>query len=208
MTPAPRNSTADAKGRLRGERARDWAEVQEVQFAAACHAAWAHAKVGPSTCHLDAGCGSGMAAALSTSPGDMVSGFNSFQYVGDAARALREVGRVTRPGGTIVTMTWGEPAGMEAAGHVAALKPLLPPPPTGAGGLTPLEVVDVNTPWHYHDLATAPRGAVSSNVVVKAAEHSGEDALVAAMTEFSMPFHKPNGSIGFNAAARYLVATV
>ncbi len=123
-------------------------------------------------------------------------------------------------------MTWGEPAGMEAAGHVAALKPLLPPPPPGAGGpfalseeaalrgfaeaggLTPVEVIDVDTPWHYPDLETALRGLASSGVAAKAAMHSGEDALVAAMTEFLTPFRKPDGSIGFGARARYLVATV
>lgn len=30
---------------------------------------------------------------------DLVTGFNSFQYAGNAAQALREAGRVTRPGG-------------------------------------------------------------------------------------------------------------
>lgn len=258
--------TSQANGRLWGARARDWAEVQEGQFAAAYHAVLAHAKVGPGTHHLDAGCGAGMATALSASLGaavsgldasdalleiarertlggdfrqgdlealpfdddsfDVVTGFNSFQYASDAAQALREAGRVTRPGGKIVIMTWGDPAGMEAAGHIAALRPLLPPPPPGAGGpfalsqeaslrafakaggLTPLEVVDVDAPWHYPDLATALRGMSSSGVAVKAAEHSGEDALRSAMAEFLKPFEKPDGSITFGASARYLVATV
>ena len=62
----------------------------------------------------------------------------------------------------IVIMTWGEPAGMQAASLVAALKPHLPAPPSGApgpfalsdetalrafaaaGGLTPGAVFDVN----------------------------------------------------------------
>lgn len=239
--------------------------MQEGQFAAAYHAVLAHAGVGPGTRHLDAGCGAGMAAALSASLGarvsgldasealldiardrtpggdfrlgdleslpfdddafDLVTGFSSFQYAGDAVQALREAGRVTRPGGRVVIMTWGEPAGMEAAGHIAALKPLLPPPPPGAGGpfalsaesalrgfaetggLVPLEVVDVDVPWHYPDLATALRGMASSGVAVKAAEHSGEGALVSAMVEFLSPFRKTDGSIGFGARARYLVAT-
>jgi SAM-dependent methyltransferase len=266
MVQTPAKGTAPANGRLWGARARDWAEVQEGQFAAAYHAVLAHAVVGPGIRHLDAGCGAGMAAALSASLGaavsgldasdalleiarertpggdfrqgdlealpfdddsfDVVTGFNSFQYAGDAAQALREAGRVTRPGGKIVIMTWGEPAGMEAAGHVAALKPLLPPPPPGAGGpfalsqearlrafaqaggLTPLEVVDVDTPWHYPDLATALRGMASSGVAVKAAQHSGTQTLTAVMTEFLTPYQNPDGSIGFGATARYLVATV
>lgn len=266
MTKTLDKRTSETNGRLWGARANDWADVQEGQFAAAYHAVMAHAEVGPGTDHLDAGCGAGMAAALSASLGaavsgldasetlleiarertpggdfqqgdlealpfddnsyDLVTGFNSFQYAGDAAQAVREAGRVTRPGGKIVIMTWGEPAGMEAAGHVAALKPLMPPPPPGAGGpfalseeaslrafaeaggLVPLEIVDVDTPWHYPDIVTALRGMASSGVAVKAAEHSGEDALTSAMAEFLKPFQKPDGSITLGASARYLVATV
>ena len=266
MVETLNKGTSDINGRRWGARARDWADVQEGQFAAAFHAVLAHAEVGPGTNHLDAGCGAGMAAALSASLGarvsgldaaetllkiarervpngdfrqgdlealpfeddsfDLVTGFNSFQFAGDAEQALREAGRVTRPGGKIAIMTWGEPAGMEAAGHIAALKPLLPPPPPGAGGpfalsqeaslrafaeaggLTPLETVDVDTPWHYPDLETALRGMASSGVAVKAAEHSDEDALMSAMTAFLKPFEKPDGSVTFGARARYLVATV
>lgn len=257
--------TSETNGRLWGARARDWAEVQEGQFAATYHAVLAHAGVAPGTRHLDAGCGAGMAAALSASLGatvagldaaeemleiarergpagdfrqgdlealpweddsfDLVTGFNAFQFAGDAAQALHEAGRVTRPGGKIVIMTWGDPRGMEAAGHVAALKPLLPPPPPGApgpfalsdeaalrafaeaGGLIPGEIYDVDSPWHYPDEATALRGIGSSGVAVKAIEHSGEAAFTAAMTEFLAPFRKADGSIGIGASARYLVAT-
>ncbi len=265
MSKTLEKGTAALNGPLWGARARDWAEVQEGQFAAAFDAVLAHAKVGPGTRHLDAGCGAGMAAARSAllgasvsgldasaelleiarerNPGkdfrqgdlealpfaedsfDLVTGFNSFQYAGDAAQALREAGRVTRPGGWVVIMTWGEPEGMEAAGHVAALKPLLPPPPPGAGGpfalsndaalrgfaeaggLTPVEVRDVETPWHYPDLATALRGMASSGVAVRAGQHSGEDDLMAAMEGFLKPFEREDGTISFGARAKYLVAT-
>jgi SAM-dependent methyltransferase len=263
--PAVETGTAAVNGRLWGMHARDWAEVQEGQFAAAYRAVLDRAEVGPGTRHLDAGCGAGMAAALSAGRGatvsgvdaaealleiaqervpegdfrqadlealpfaddsfDLVTGFNSFQYAGNAAQALREAGRVTRPGGLIVIMTWGDPKGMEAAGHVAALKPLMPPPPPGAGGpfalseeaalrgfaeaggLIPIDVADVDTPWRYPDLATALRGMTSSGVAVKAAEHSGEEALTEAVTAFLLPYRRSDGSVGFGASARYLVAT-
>ena len=166
--------TSEANGRLWGARARDWAEVQEGQCAAAYHAVLDHARVGSGTNHLDVGCGAGMAAQLSGARGakvagidaakhlldiahervpsgdfrqcdletlpfddntfDLVTGFNSFQYAGDPTQALREAGRVAKPGGMIVIMTWGEPAGMEAAALVAALKQLLSAPPPGALG--------------------------------------------------------------------------
>jgi SAM-dependent methyltransferase len=257
--------TSETNGRLWGARARDWAEVQEGQCAAAFRAVLDHAGVGAGTRHLDVGCGAGMAAALSAARGaavsgidaaeamigiarertpagdfrhgdiealpfdddafDLVTGFNAFQYAGDAAQALREAGRVAKPGGMIVIMTWGEPAGMEASSLVAALKPLLPAPPPGApgpfalsdetalrafaaaGGLAPGAVFDVETHWSYPDEATALRGLGSAGVAVRAVEHSGHDAFVAAHRAALAPFRQPDGSLRVGARFRCLVAT-
>ncbi|SLN53300.1 class I SAM-dependent methyltransferase [Roseisalinus antarcticus] len=157
---------------------------------------------------------------------DIVTGFNSFQYASDPVAALREAARVTRPGGRVFVMTWGEPAGMEAAAFVAALKPLLPPPPPGAAGpfalsepgklaelagkagLTALEVFDVESPWGYPDLATALRGLGSSGVATKAAEHSGQEALDAAHETALAPFRQPDGGYRIGATFRILMAGV
>lgn len=256
--------TSGTNGRLWGARARDWAEVQEGQCAAAFQAVLDHAGVGPGTRHLDVGCGAGMAAALSAGRGaavsgldaaealleiawertpggdfrlgdvealpfgddafDLVTGFNAFQYAGDAARALRKAGRVTKPGGMIAIMTWGEPAGMEASSLVAALKQLLPPPPPGApgpfalsdeaalrafaaaGGLTPGAVFDVDTHWSYPDEATALRGLGSAGVAVRAIEHAGAEAFVAAHRAALAPFRQPDGGFRIGARFRCLVA--
>lgn len=257
--------TSETNGRLWGARARDWAEVQEGQCAAAFHAVLAHAGVAPGTRHLDLGCGAGMAAALSASLGatvagidaaeamleiarertprgdfrqgdlealpfadasfDLVTGFNAFQYAGDPSLALREAGRVTRPGGMIVIMTWGEPAGMEAASLVTVLKPLLPPAPPGApgpfalsnedalrafavaGGLTPGKVFDVETHWSYRSESEALRGLGASGVAIRAIEHSGADALIATYHTALAPFRQPDGSFRIGARFRCLVAT-
>ena len=85
-------STAEANGRLWGARARDWAEVQEGQCAAAYRAVLDHARVGPGARHLDVGCGAGMAAALSASRGAAVAGI-------DAAAALLAIARERTPHG-------------------------------------------------------------------------------------------------------------
>lgn len=262
MTTTP---TSETNGRLWGARAHDWAEVQEGQCAAAFHAVLSRARVGQGTRHLDVGCGSGLAAQLSTSLGasvsgidaaevmlviarertptgdfrhgdiealpfdddvfDLVTGFNAFQYAGNPSQALREAGRVTKPDGMIVIMTWGEPAGMEASSLVAALKPLLPAPPLGApgpfalsdetallafakaGGLTPSAVFDVDTAWSYRDEDTALRGLASAGVAVRAIEHSGEDAFIEAHRAALAPFRQPDGSFRIGARFRCLVAT-
>lgn len=155
---------------------------------------------------------------------DLVTGFNAFQFAADPAQALREAGRVTKPGGKIVIMTWGEPAGMQAASIVGALKPLLPAPPPGspgpfalsdesalrsfsaAGGLTPGAVFDVETNWTYRDEETALRGLNSSGVAVRAIENSGQDAVAGAHRAALTPYRQPNGSYRIGACFRCLVA--
>ena len=84
--------TSERNGRLWGVQARDWAEVQEGQFAPAFHAVLAHAGVGSGTRHLDAGCGAGMAAALSASLGVRVAGV-------DAAEGMLAIARERTPSG-------------------------------------------------------------------------------------------------------------
>lgn len=155
---------------------------------------------------------------------DVVTGFNSFQFAANPVAALQEARRVTRPGGKLFVMTWGEPGSMEVTALVAALKPLLPPMPANASGpfamsepgkleelaesagLTPIEVFDVDSPWSYPDLATAQKGLGSSGVAVKAAETSGRDALDAAHAAALAPFRQPDGGYRIGATFRVLMA--
>jgi SAM-dependent methyltransferase len=151
---------------------------------------------------------------------DVVTGFNAFQFAGNPVRALVEARRVTRSGGLVAIMTWGRPEGMEAASLVAALRPLLPPPPPDApgpfalsdpdrltafavkAGLSPRDVIEGETHWTYPDLTTALRGLNSSGVAIRAAGLAGEDAVSAAHAAAIAPFRKPDGS--FRIGARYM----
>lgn len=155
---------------------------------------------------------------------DVVTGFNAFQFAGDPGRALAEARRVTKPGGTVVVMTWGDPDQMEAASIVRALGPLLPAPPPNApgpfalsdearlrafaheAGLDPIDVVDVDSPWSYPDLATALRGFGSSGVAARAASLVGRDAVDATHRDALAPFVRSDGSLHLSAGCRYLVA--
>ena len=155
---------------------------------------------------------------------DVVTGFNSFQYAGDPVRALGEARRITRRDGRVVVMTWGPPEGMDAASLVAALKPLLPPPPAGApgpfalsgkdalirfaesAGLRPLEIEDVECTWTYPDLPTAMRAFASAGVAVRAAENTSQDALDCAHAASLERFARPDGSYRLRAAFRWLSA--
>lgn len=155
---------------------------------------------------------------------DLVTGFNAFQFAANPARALAEAGRIVKPNGRIVVMTWGSPEGMQAAALVAALKPLLPPPPPGApgpfalsqpsalralaesAGLQPLDVFDVACHWAYPDLATALRGLGSSGVAVRAAELSGAQAVDDAHAAALQPLRQADGGYRIAAAFRWLLA--
>jgi len=153
---------------------------------------------------------------------DVVSGFNSFQYAAHPIAALAEAQRVTKPGGTVVIMTWGDPDGMEAASLIAALRPLMPPP--GAPGpfalsdenalrkfaadakLTPVAVFDVDCPFVYPDEATAVRGLNATGVAVRAMENTSERAVSEAHSKAIAPFRRDDGSYRINASFRCLLA--
>jgi len=154
---------------------------------------------------------------------DLVTGFNSFQYAANPGSALAEAKRVVKPGGHVAVVTWGDPAGMEAATLVAALRPLLPPPPPGAPGpfalsdeaalrafasaaaLEPLDVLDVDAPWHYADLATALRGLGSSGVAARARDNSSAKSVDDAHAKALAAFRQADGSYRVMAQFRCLV---
>jgi len=266
MSNTATKKTASENGPRWGQRARDWAEIQEATARPAYEAVLHRMNVGPDTAHLDAGCGSGMAASMAGALGarvhgidaseallaiaaercpdgefhqtdleeipfddnsfDLVTGFNAFQYAGNPRAALQEAGRVCRPDGNIVIVTWAPPEGMEAASVLAALKPFMPPPPPGAkpggpfalsdetvlrgfasdAGLTPDHVFDVESPWTYPDLDTALRGIISAGVARLAIERAGEEAVTNAHIEALEPFRQEDGSYKIGSALRCLVA--
>jgi SAM-dependent methyltransferase len=157
---------------------------------------------------------------------DLATGFNSFQYAADQVTALAEAGRVVRPGGRVVRMTWGRPEQVEAAAYVAALGSVLPPPPPGApgtfamsepgaledvmakAGLKPRERHEVACPWVYADHDAALRGLLASGQAAKAIEHSGLAAVTEAIDRGLAGFRQGDGSYRMENVFHYVVATV
>jgi len=157
---------------------------------------------------------------------DVVTGFNSFQFAGNPALALGEARRVTKPGGMVAMVAWGEPEGMPMADVIRALGPLLPPPPPGAGGPFALSteaalrdlaaraglrveaVEDVKADVAYPDLATALRGLNSSGVAARAMAVAGEETVTAAHTDALAPFRRADGSYRIGATFRCLFTRV
>jgi len=121
-----------------------------------------------------------------------------------------------------VIVTWGKQEGMPFATFLAALKAVMPPPPPGIpgpfglsdehalrefgtkAGLDPMEIVDVDSPFHYADLSTALRGLLSTGNAVRATELSGDDAMRKAYTDALEQFRQPDGSYRIGATFRCL----
>jgi SAM-dependent methyltransferase len=153
---------------------------------------------------------------------DVVTGFNSFQYAADPARALGEARRVSR--GVVALVTWGDAAECDTAACLAAIGSFLPPPPPGAAGpfalsapgalealaaragLEPVAAATYTTRWDYPDLETALRATLASGPAGRAIDAGGEDAVRAAITEALGPFRTSAGSYVLENAWRYLVA--
>ena len=155
---------------------------------------------------------------------NVVTGFNSLQYAGNAVVALEEARRVTQADGFVAIVTWGDPKGMEAATLVEALGPLMPPRPPGAPGpfalsdeaelrqfaasasLKPVEVFDTASPFIYADEATAIHGLSSAGVAVRAIENTSEHVVTDAFAKAIAPFRQPDGSYRIEASFRCLLA--
>jgi SAM-dependent methyltransferase len=156
---------------------------------------------------------------------DVVTGFCSFQYAADPVNALREARRVTRPGGTVAILTWGQPERCEAAAIIKALGSLLPPFPPGApgpfalsapggledlaerAGLAPIRAGEFSTRWEYPDSETALRAHLSSGPAANAIKHAGEERVEAAVSDAIAPFRTAPGGYALQNSWRYLLGS-
>jgi SAM-dependent methyltransferase len=155
---------------------------------------------------------------------DLVTGFNSFFFANDMVAALREAGRVAKPGRSVVIQVWGrhEHCDLEAMKVIA--RPFFPPRPPDAppdpdlsepgllealavqAGLTPKEAFDVTWPCVYPDEETLGRAmvAVAGLAVIVGPER--EDDLRQAIVDGLAPYRAADGRYRFSNEYRLLVA--
>jgi SAM-dependent methyltransferase len=155
---------------------------------------------------------------------DVVCGFNAFFFADDLVAALREAGRVARPGAPVVIQVFGAPEACDLEAAKAVLRPFFPPPPPGApaapalwrpgaleavaqaAGLTPTASFDVTYAMEYPDAETLGRLLVAAagvaRVVGPEREPEVRDALVAALE----PRRHADGSYHLNNTFHYVIA--
>jgi SAM-dependent methyltransferase len=155
---------------------------------------------------------------------DLVTGFNAFFFADDMVAALREAGRVARPGAPVVIQVWGahERCDLEAMKQVA--RPFLPPRPPDAppdpdlsrpgtlhalasrAGLTPEDEFDATWAFEYPDAETLGRALVAVAGLAILAGPEREHELVTAIIDGLRPYRRADGSYELSNEYHYLIA--
>ena len=152
---------------------------------------------------------------------DAVTAFNAVQYTSDPTRALREIGRVARPGARIAVVTWGAPEQCEMRSVLGAIGSLLPPGGAGpfalaapgalealieGAGLRAERAIDVATPYIDADVATSVRAHLSSGPARRAIDVAGLDAVREVLTAAAEAARQPDGTVRFDNVFKVVVA--
>jgi SAM-dependent methyltransferase len=110
---------------------------------------------------------------------DLVTGFNSFFFADDIETAVREAGRVAKPGAPVVIQVWGPHQANELEAMKEIARPFFPPRPNEAppepdysqpgvleaiatrAGLTPEQTFDTTWSFEFRDDETMTRALIA-----------------------------------------------
>jgi SAM-dependent methyltransferase len=155
---------------------------------------------------------------------DVVTGFNSFFFAADLVGALREAGRVGKPGAPVVIQVWGPPDRCDLEAMKKVARSYAPPPPPGAppppklwepgvleslateAGLTPETAFDTSYAFEYGDEETLGRLLTAPMGLAELAGPQREPALRREIVEALTPYRRPDGSFRLENEFYYLVA--
>ena len=155
---------------------------------------------------------------------DLVTGFNSFFFANDVTGAVREAGRVAKPGAPVVIQVWGQHDRNDLEAMKQIVRPFMPPRPPDAppepdyskpgvlediatrAGLTPEQTFDTAWSYQFPDEATLRRALVApagiATLVGAAHEEAVKDAIVAGLARH----RTADGSYRLKNQFHYLVA--
>ncbi|HWI09344.1 MAG TPA: class I SAM-dependent methyltransferase [Solirubrobacteraceae bacterium] len=155
---------------------------------------------------------------------DVVTGFNSFFIAPDMVAALREAGRVARPGASVATTVFGRPEKCQSTAMFRVLGRFSPERAStdddgpslheegvleeiaARAGLRPADAGYLEFVEEYPDLETMLRGVLAAPPFVRAARTAGRDAVAEAVAQAMAPLRGADGRYRVHEEARYLIA--
>jgi SAM-dependent methyltransferase len=155
---------------------------------------------------------------------DLVCGFSSFFFANDIVAAVREAGRVAKPGAPVVIQVWGphEHNDLEAMKLIA--RPFMPPRPVDAppepdysqpgvlegiaakAGLDPESAFDTTWSYEFADADTVGRALVAPAGIAVLAGPDGEQRLKDAIVDGLAPYRGADGSYRLRNTFHSLIA--
>ncbi len=156
---------------------------------------------------------------------DLVAGFNSFFFASDMVAALREAGRVAKPGAPIVIQVWGPAERCDLEAVKAVARQFFPSPPAGArkpselcdpgvlesmatqAGLDPQSAFDVRYAIDFPDAETLGRQMMAPMGLATVAGPEREASVRAQIVEALARCRSATGRYVLHNEFHYLVAT-
>jgi SAM-dependent methyltransferase len=155
---------------------------------------------------------------------DLVTGFNSFFFATDLVEALREAGRVAKPGAPVVIQVWGAPERNDLEAMKVVVRPYMPAPPPDApsppplwkpgvleeiataAGLTPETAFDTSWAYEYADQDALGRAMVSPAGIAELVGPEREAEVRAEIVEALSPYRTAEGGYRLENEFHFLVA--
>jgi SAM-dependent methyltransferase len=156
---------------------------------------------------------------------DLVAGFNSFFFAEDMVAAVREAGRVAKPGVPGVIQVWGRPERCSLEAFKYAVAQYLPPPdpnaPRGSmlweagvlegiaerAGLTPASTFDTSWAYEFPDGDTLATSMLAAGGLVEVIGPAREAEARAVIAESLAAFRSDDGRYRLENEWHFLVAT-
>jgi SAM-dependent methyltransferase len=155
---------------------------------------------------------------------DLVTGFNAFFFASDFVAALREAGRVAKPGAPVVIQVWGPHDRNDLEAMKSIARPFMPPRPVDAppepdysapgvlqrlareAGLEPAETFDTRYAFQYPDEETLGRMLLAPAGIAVLVGPEREDEVKRAIVGGLAPYRQPDGSYRLENEFHFLIA--
>ena len=154
----------------------------------------------------------------------LVTGFNSFFFASDIVAALREAGRVAKPGAPVVIQVWGPHERNDLEAMKQIVRPFMPPRPADAppepdyavpgvleelatqAGLSPESAFNTGWAYEFPDEETLRRALVAPAGIAVLVGSAREEEVKDAIVEGLATHRTPHGSYRLHNEFHYLIA--